>query len=92
MSNSHTKFGWISAYGLGGDSIKNGQTEVITIPLSLFVFSVKHSGHKGILSLWALLSSALSHFWFPIENLSNGCIVFIKTLQKGQVSLNTGQV
>ena len=27
VSNSHTKFGWISTHGLGGDSIPAGQTE-----------------------------------------------------------------
>ena len=27
VSNSHTKFGWISSNGLGGDSITDGQTD-----------------------------------------------------------------
>ena len=27
MSNSHTKFGWISSNGLGGDSITDGRTD-----------------------------------------------------------------
>ena len=27
MSNSHTKFGWISSNGLGGDSITDGHTD-----------------------------------------------------------------
>ena len=36
MSNSHIKFGLISSNGLGGDSIMDGRTEVITISPSLF--------------------------------------------------------
>ena len=31
MSNAHTKFGWISPKGLGGDSITDEWTEAITI-------------------------------------------------------------
>ena len=27
VSNSHTKFGWISSNGLGGDSITDGRTD-----------------------------------------------------------------
>ena len=27
MSNSHTKFGWISSKALGGDSVTNGRTD-----------------------------------------------------------------
>ena len=27
VSNSHTKFGWISSIGLGGDSVTDGQTD-----------------------------------------------------------------
>ena len=27
VSNSNTKFGWISSNGLGGDSLRNGQTD-----------------------------------------------------------------
>ena len=27
VSNSHTKFGWISSNGLGGDSVTDGQTD-----------------------------------------------------------------
>ena len=26
VSNSHTKFGWISSNGLGGDSVTDGRT------------------------------------------------------------------
>ena len=37
VSSSHTKFGWISFYGLGGDSITDGRTEEITITHSLFL-------------------------------------------------------
>ena len=44
VSNSHTKFGWISSNGLGGDSVMDGQTdgrmEVITISPTLFKKSV----------------------------------------------------
>ena len=29
VSNSHTKFGWISSNGLGGDSVTDGQREAI---------------------------------------------------------------
>ena len=40
VSNSHTKFGWISSNSLGGDSITDRradrQTEAITISPSLF--------------------------------------------------------
>ena len=40
VSNSHTKFGWISSNGLGGDSIRDRRTdrrtEAITISPSLF--------------------------------------------------------
>ena len=27
VSNSHTKFGWISSNGLGGDSVTDGRTD-----------------------------------------------------------------
>ena len=27
LSNSHTKFGWITSNGLGGDSVTDGQTD-----------------------------------------------------------------
>ena len=27
VSNTHTKFGWISSNGLGGDSVTDGQTD-----------------------------------------------------------------
>ena len=36
VSNSHTKFGWISSNGLGGDSVTDGRTEAIAISPSLF--------------------------------------------------------
>ena len=36
VSNLHTKFGWISSSGLGGDSVTVGRTEVIAIFPSLF--------------------------------------------------------
>ena len=40
VSNSHTKFGWISSNGLGGDSVTDGPTheqmEAIAISLMLF--------------------------------------------------------
>ena len=36
VSNSHTKFGWISSNGLGEDSITDGRTEAIVISPSLF--------------------------------------------------------
>ena len=36
VSNSHTKFGWISSNGLGGDSVTDRRTEAITISPSLF--------------------------------------------------------
>ena len=36
VSNSHTKLGWISSNGLGGDSITDRRTEAITICPSLF--------------------------------------------------------
>ena len=40
VSNSHTKFGWISSNDLGGDSVMDGQTdgrmEVIAISPTLF--------------------------------------------------------
>ena len=40
VSNSHTKFGWISPYGLGGDSVTDGRTdgrtEAIVISPTLF--------------------------------------------------------
>ena len=40
VSNSHIKFGWISSYGLGGDSITDRRTdrrmEAITITPSFF--------------------------------------------------------
>ena len=44
VSNSHTKFGWISSNGLGGDSVTDGQTdgqtEAIAISPTLFLKSV----------------------------------------------------
>ena len=27
VSNSHTKFGWVSSNGLGGDSVTDGRTD-----------------------------------------------------------------
>ena len=40
VSNPHTKFGWISSNGLGGDSVTDGQTdrqtEAIAISPTLF--------------------------------------------------------
>ena len=40
VSNSHTKFGWISSNGLGGDSVMDGltdgRTEAIAISPTLF--------------------------------------------------------
>ena len=36
VSNSHTKFGWISSNGLGGDSVTDGRTEAIAISPTLF--------------------------------------------------------
>ena len=36
VSNSPTKFGWISSDGLGRDSITDGRTDAITISPSLF--------------------------------------------------------
>ena len=41
VSNSHTKFGWISSNGLGGDSKVDGRMEEITISHSLFFFKKK---------------------------------------------------
>ena len=39
MSNTHTKFGWISSNGIGGDSVTDekmdGQTEAIAISPTL---------------------------------------------------------
>ena len=44
VSNSHTKFGWISSNGLGGDSVTDGRTdgrtETIAISPALFKKSV----------------------------------------------------
>ena len=40
VSNSHTKFGWISSNGLGGDSVTDGQTEVIAKSPTLFIKSM----------------------------------------------------
>ena len=40
VSNSHTKFGWISSNGSGGDSITDRRMEAITISPSLFQKSV----------------------------------------------------
>ena len=44
VSNSHTKFGWTSSNGLGGDSVTVGRTEAIAIsldfPKSVHFFSV----------------------------------------------------
>ena len=44
VSNSHTKFGWISPNGLGGDSVMDGQTDgrmgVIALSPTLFLKSV----------------------------------------------------
>ena len=36
VSNSHTKFGWISSNGLVGDSVTDGRTEAIAISPTLF--------------------------------------------------------
>ena len=40
VNNSHTKFGWISSNGLGGDSVTDGRTdgrtEAIAISPTLF--------------------------------------------------------
>ena len=36
VSSFHTKFGWISSNGLGGDSVTDGQTETIAISPTLF--------------------------------------------------------
>ena len=42
VSNSHTKFGWISSNGLGGDSVTDGRTDGQTdggnwnIPIAFF--------------------------------------------------------
>ena len=36
VSNSHTKFGWISSNGLGGDSVTDGRTEANAISPTLF--------------------------------------------------------
>ena len=36
VSNSHTKCGWFSSNGLGGDSLTDGRTEAIAISPSLF--------------------------------------------------------
>ena len=54
MSNSHTKFGWISSDGLGGDRVtdrrKDGQTEGRTdggdCNISTFFFK-KHGDNKS---------------------------------------------
>ena len=53
VSNSHTKFGWISSNGLGGDSITDGRTDrrtkAITISPSLFL--KKRGDNKGVRAL-----------------------------------------
>ena len=40
MSNSHTKFGWISSNSLGGDSVMDGRMEAIAISPTHFQKSV----------------------------------------------------
>ena len=37
VSNTHTKFGWISSIGLGGDSVIDGRAEAIAISPLLFL-------------------------------------------------------
>ena len=65
---------------------------MITKSPMLFVSPAKHGRHIGIMSPSASSSvSALSHFWFAIDNLK-GCINFIQTFWKSQASVNIGQV
>ena len=37
VSNSHTKYGWISSNGLGGDSATDGRMDAIVISPSPFL-------------------------------------------------------
>ena len=40
VSKPHTKFGWISSNGLGGDSVTDRRTEAIAISTTLFLKSM----------------------------------------------------
>ena len=51
VSNSHTKFGWISSNSLGGDIVTEGQTEAIAISPSLFFFFLKKHGDTNEISV-----------------------------------------
>ena len=53
MSNSQTKFGWISSNGLGGDSITDGRD--YNIPLAF----LKRRGDKN-------LSGSMQYIWSKV--------------------------
>ena len=46
MSNSHTKFGWISSKALGGDSVTNGRTDGGDCHIPYAFFKKKNMGIK----------------------------------------------
>ena len=48
VSNSYTKFGWISPNCLGGDSITDGQTDTLTVGYFLGTYSVRKSSQESV--------------------------------------------
>ena len=54
VSHPHTKFGWISSNGLGGDSVTDGRTDRRTdvgdcnIPDDFFSFKKKRGDNKTV--------------------------------------------
>ena len=63
VSNEHTKFGWISSNGLGGDSVKDGQTEAIAISPTLFLKKRGDNNPQNNLSLVFLIRKELRKNW-----------------------------
>ena len=67
MSNSRSKFCWISSYGLGGDSVTVGRAEAIAIPPPLFL---KKRGEKCYFqSTYFFYSSLMTTFFKECDSL-----------------------
>ena len=47
VSSSHNKFGWILSNCLGGDSITDGRTDVLTFGFLVGTYSVKKVAKKA---------------------------------------------
>ena len=86
VSNSHTKFGWISSYGLGGDSITDRRTEAITISPSFFLKKLEKSprkrGNISWLSIYLYFAFKKAETCIPLS-----CVLIFHSFMKSETCI-----